>query len=361
MKLTNRQKSHMAFAAWLIVGILWLLSRVYLWNAAGAYLPMSRELCTFLGLRSDLEWRRFTSVTRYLQGLPQVVLGYFLLVRFPGKTNRSQLLRFALWAAAAILSMVAFPPLARVVFPSYRNPLSPNSDFYIYTVSAIFILGIVLLAAGLITLLCRFRMPKGKQWIRIGVRWGIVPVIAFLVAVAYGLILGIISHFAPDAVRSVLQSFRPDAKLISGLITMCVMAPLAEELAFRGLFLTKLRRYGNTWVAVIISSAMFALWHRNLGQLFPTFCMGMIFAWVYLRTGKLRHAVVLHSISNYFTIQSLARQSDILPHIPAIYNLREWLMELPLFWGVALLVLVIGVIVLIISKVLPRFCHPFET
>lgn len=361
MKLTDRKKTGLTFAAWLTVGILWLLSRICFWNDAGAYLPMSREICTFLGLRSDLEWRRFTSVMRYLQGLPQCVLGYFLLVRFPGKTNRSQLLRFALWGAVVILSAVAYPPLARFLFPSYRNPLSPNSDFYIYIVCAVFILGIVLLAAGLIAVFSRFRIPKGRQWLHIGTRWGIVLVIAFLMAVAYGLILGIVNYFAPNAIRLVLQSFRPDAKLISGLISMGIMAPLAEELAFRGLFLTKLRRCGNTWIAVVITSVMFALWHRNLGQLFPTFCMGMVFAWVYLRTGKLRYAVVLHSVSNYLTIQSLARQSDILPHIPAIYNLREWLMGLPLFWGTALLVPVIGAILLIISKLLPRFCQSSDS
>lgn len=82
-------------------------------------------------------------------------------------------------------------------------------------------------------------------------------------------------------------------------LMVCVLAPLAEEVTFRGLVLTRLRPYGDTF-AVFGSALLFAMLHGNISQMFYAFALGVIFGWVALRTGRIRETVALHAAINFF-------------------------------------------------------------
>ena len=54
------------------------------------------------------------------------------------------------------------------------------------------------------------------------------------------------------------------------------------------------------WLPAMVFSALtFALFHMNLFQFFYAFGMGLIFAYVYLRTRRLRYPVLMHMIINF--------------------------------------------------------------
>lgn len=82
------------------------------------------------------------------------------------------------------------------------------------------------------------------------------------------------------------------------VLVLMVLAPLVEETVFRKLLLDRTCRYGER-VAVIFSAAMFALFHMNLYQSFYTFGVGVLLAYVYIRTGRLRWPLALHMIFNF--------------------------------------------------------------
>lgn len=92
-------------------------------------------------------------------------------------------------------------------------------------------------------------------------------------------------------------------------LIVCILGPLAEEITFRGLVLTRLRPYGDTF-AVFASALLFALLHGNLSQMFYAFALGVILGWVALRTGRIRETVALHAAANLFGgfIPSLVEQ-----------------------------------------------------
>ena len=50
---------------------------------------------------------------------------------------------------------------------------------------------------------------------------------------------------------------------------------------------------------MVFSALTFALFHMNLFQFFYAFGMGLIFAYVYLRTRRLRYPVLMHMIINF--------------------------------------------------------------
>ena len=357
MPLTQKQRKLPAFAAWILFGILGLAYRMLLWNGQSAYLTVSREICSVIGLNRDLEWRRFCSVLCHFQGLPFAILSYFLLVKFQPRNTKTFWLRFSLCIGAMLVTTMAYPRVAGYLFPSYRNPLSPNHEGYVHVIWVCIFVGLLLLGCALLQKLLKARLPALKALPSIALRWGALLGISFLIAVAYGIILNIVGHFAPDARQAVIRSFTPDTKLYAGILTMSVMAPVAEELVFRGLLMSKLRRYSNVWTAVILSSILFGLWHRNLGQLFPTFCMGIIFSWVYLRTGKLRHAMVVHSLSNTVIHLSLCSKDSILPYIPFMVKLKDTLLALDFWVTILLLLCTIGVIFALIRWVLTKSNH----
>lgn len=80
-------------------------------------------------------------------------------------------------------------------------------------------------------------------------------------------------------------------------VVIVVAAPIFEEFVFRKLIIDRTRKYGEK-IAIFFSAFTFALFHMNLYQFFYTFGIGLIFAYVYVRTGRLRYPIILHAIIN---------------------------------------------------------------
>lgn len=85
--------------------------------------------------------------------------------------------------------------------------------------------------------------------------------------------------------------------LLSTLVFTVIIAPLVEELIFRGILLERLRPWGDR-VCIFASGLFFGLFHCSLFQFFYAFCLGAIFAYVALRTGGIRLPIFLHMVVN---------------------------------------------------------------
>ena len=82
------------------------------------------------------------------------------------------------------------------------------------------------------------------------------------------------------------------------LISMLVAAPLLEEFLFRRCIVSALARYSQKG-AILVSALAFGLCHGNFYQFFYAFAVGLLFAYLYLRTGRLRYTVTLHFLVNF--------------------------------------------------------------
>ena len=81
-----------------------------------------------------------------------------------------------------------------------------------------------------------------------------------------------------------------------------VVAPIAEELFFRGVaFNAWLRERGRRF-AYIGSAALFATIHVSLVSLLPIFLLGLALAWVYRRTGSLLAPIAMHATVNGISV-----------------------------------------------------------
>lgn len=84
-----------------------------------------------------------------------------------------------------------------------------------------------------------------------------------------------------------------------------VLAPVAEEILFRGIALPLLARRIGAAPAVIAVSAIFSALHFHVPSLVPLFVIGVAFSLAYLHTGDLAVPVIMHAVFNAVNIGML--------------------------------------------------------
>lgn len=81
-----------------------------------------------------------------------------------------------------------------------------------------------------------------------------------------------------------------------------ILAPLTEELLFRGLVYNRLKEFSPVVMSAVWASLIFALLHGNLVQGIYGFVMGCLFCYVYERYDSLLAPIILHISSNMVAI-----------------------------------------------------------
>jgi len=160
---------------------------------------------------------------------------------------------------------------------------------------------------------------KGGGWIRdfhVAIRGSDVPI---------GLVAGVIAQFVLVPVISfpILKLSGQDADDLAKpaqdladkvhgaggalllLVVVGVIAPIAEELFFRGLLFRAIEKRWDQWWALGLSSAFFALTHFQPLQFLPLMAAGAVFGGLVVRTGRLGPAIVAHMAFNISTVAVL--------------------------------------------------------
>lgn len=86
------------------------------------------------------------------------------------------------------------------------------------------------------------------------------------------------------------------------LLGAVLLAPISEEILFRGLVFEKLKSiYTLPW-AIILSGIIFGIYHMNILQGVNTFIMGMVLAFVYYYRKNITDAILIHVVNNFFAL-----------------------------------------------------------
>jgi uncharacterized protein len=87
--------------------------------------------------------------------------------------------------------------------------------------------------------------------------------------------------------------------LAVALVELLILAPVLEELVFRGLLYGTLRRRFGMAGAALISAGAFAIGHGyGFAGLSSVFAAGLLYAWAYEQTGSLLPSMAAHAASN---------------------------------------------------------------
>lgn len=220
-------------------------------------------------------------------------------------------------AAGAVLGLVA---LAGVLGVAMAQGFKPTPEAIEIALNTNFSVFQIMLAAGEIGLIgmvylvarWRFERPVGHFF---------AP--ASLVSVILAALSGAILSAAMNIGNNVMQAANwidvhetsvdrlmvphgPQQYAIA-LAVIAGMAPFAEEYFFRGLFFTWLRKRWSVWIAILVTSIVFALvhgqpmMHPGLGGWVMTaelFVAGLLLAFWVARTGSLRTSFAAHAAFN---------------------------------------------------------------
>ncbi len=109
----------------------------------------------------------------------------------------------------------------------------------------------------------------------------------------------LVGYYDSSLIESMYATPEPTLHgIILEFIVMCLVPGFCEEFLFRGAILTNCLPFGRT-NAIVISSLLFALMHRNGGQILYAFAAGILLGLVYERTGSIWNCVILHTVNNF--------------------------------------------------------------
>ncbi len=87
-------------------------------------------------------------------------------------------------------------------------------------------------------------------------------------------------------------------------LLVAVIVPIVEEFIFRGIILRGFLKRYTPFLAVVLSSVLFALMHMNIVQMVTGFLAGLVLGWLYYKTYSLKLVIVAHALHNTLSLIS---------------------------------------------------------
>ena len=220
-------------------------------------------------------------------------------VKYITKLARKQMSRIGFVYFAGTILLVALELSLSMLF-LFGNPDGDydSSILIFFNLILRFILGYPLM-------LCLIHLvEKGKPIPQKKMKAGSI-FIAFFMAYAMAMIMNIVGLLLTSIINA-FQSGVDTTDLQDTLLALpsvwlilfvCVGAPVFEELIFRKALVDR-AIYCGEGIAIAMSGVMFGLFHGNLNQFVYAAALGAFFAFIYVRTGKIRYTMILHAMVN---------------------------------------------------------------
>lgn len=175
----------------------------------------------------------------------------------------------------------------------FEVPQTPDSTY----TSLILLAQVLSTAAMGINLLVGKYVPLDrKTWSYCSSSKVLIASVVFILAL--GLWTNYLSELA-DLPNSMQETFEMMMRHPLGIIAIVIMAPIVEELLFRGAIEGYLlRKWKHPAGAIVFSSLVFGLVHGNWVQAPFAFVIGLALGWMYYRTGSLLPGILMHFVNN---------------------------------------------------------------
>lgn len=150
---------------------------------------------------------------------------------------------------------------------------------------------------------CLKKPERSAGWIT---KWIILSLgLTYLFCVLSSLLISFLECFGIN-IKTISVDFGDSIySILATVLVMPVLAPIFEELLFRGTIYRNTEPMGQ-WFAIILNAIMFGLWHANGAQSIYTFVLGAMSSILIAKTRSVFPSIILHFLFNIVgTIQSL--------------------------------------------------------
>ena len=117
------------------------------------------------------------------------------------------------------------------------------------------------------------------------------------------------------------------ASILLFFIVFSVIPAIMEKLAFHGVVLGLLRKFGDGF-AVLVSAGLFGLMHGNLVQLPFAFIVGLVLGYLVVRTNSLLPAIVVHFANNFYSCMMQVAEQYVADQVMMIFSYGSMLLLL---------------------------------
>ena len=215
--------------------------------------------------------------------------------------------------------LMLFAVFALLIFSAVAVAFNDTTGYSIYYIQILFyvLMFIAFYYFGLTRMERKILMDGGEE--KKPIHLAFVPfLVGGLITVIYVLIL---QNFLPGLYESYMEaaelmegiSFQTNRmELILLFISVVILAPIVEEIVFRGIFFNLLNRKRSTLFAMIVSSLIFGLLHAQ--TMVPTAVIGFVLCFIYHRTGSLLLVIAGHMVNNLiaFSLPLFIGDTDML-------------------------------------------------
>jgi membrane protease YdiL (CAAX protease family) len=145
----------------------------------------------------------------------------------------------------------------------------------------------------------------------------ITPAGLVVYLVASSLLLVLATNFLPgfdaNQVQEVgFKNINQQYEIVLAFIVLVVAVPIAEEVLFRGFLFGKLKKVTPIWLAILITSVLFATLHGAWNVALDTFALSVVLCVLRQITGSLWPPILLHMAKNGIAFYFLFINTTIL-------------------------------------------------
>jgi len=188
-----------------------------------------------------------------------------------------------------------------------------NSTLFSTLLGAVVYVMTLLLVIGVPMWLKRQRTSRGDLGLQRYPRWldlGMAP----LGYIAYMILAGVFVALTPTLLPFVnleqvqntgFSQLSGQFEYILAFISLVIVAPVAEEIIFRGYLFGKLRKYTPLWIAILITSLLFAIVHFAWNVGIDVFALSIILCLLRVWSKSLWPSILLHMIKNFIAFYFL--------------------------------------------------------
>jgi uncharacterized protein len=119
--------------------------------------------------------------------------------------------------------------------------------------------------------------------------------------------------------------FESDYGWTGAFIKVVVVAPVVEELIFRGVIMQGFMRNYPKILAILFSALLFALFHLNPWQFPATFILGLLLGWLMVRTHSILLCILTHALNNLIVLLTVIHWDKISLHALSLVEKQDQL------------------------------------
>jgi len=168
-----------------------------------------------------------------------------------------------------------------MLFQKYKQIFSSTQHSSVYSIAML----VLFICLG-----AYFYLREDKCTIKCGIKTNLYLIVF---AASFGHAINIVLSFFEFSQKTTSITLT-----IPNIICIALLAPVAEELFFRGILYLKLKIYTNVFAAMLVSSIFFSFLHSGLQNMIFAFVIGFLFCYVFEKTGNIISTILVHFAIN---------------------------------------------------------------